>query len=186
MNRALLRKLEAMKARRLADVDALDSLLSRGEEIKNTLHHLPEVLKVLYQISLLKQKRTFEHFENICNLCLLSIFEDPYQVKLVGESKRNQFEVRIECAKGGEVYDPSNDEVEGGVLDVISFALRLAYISLSGCRRILILDEPFKWVDSDARARLRECLEKLSSDLGFQIILVTHLPELIDENSIIL
>jgi len=184
MNKSLFRKLEALKARRQAEAEVLESLRERGAELRDEVADLPAVLEALRAIAVMRQQRTFERFEQICNTCLSAIFDDPYEVKLVTETKRNQNEVRIECLKHGEAFDPSNDEVEGGVLDIISFALRLAYISLAGCRRLLILDEPFKWVDSDSRLRLRDCLKHLSERLDFQIIMVTHLPELIDDDTI--
>ena len=48
--------------------------------------------------------------------------------------------------------------------------------ALSGRPRLLILDEPFDGLDSDARLRLRELLSKLARS-DTPLILVTHHPE---------
>ena len=68
----------------------------------------------------------------------------------------------------------------GGVVDVASFALRLSCLVLSKppINRILILDEPFKFLSEDYRERVRILLETLSKEMKTQIILVTHIEEL--------
>ena len=72
-------------------------------------------------------------------------------------------------------------ESGGGAIDVASFALRVACLMLSRSqpRKILILDEPFKMISRDHnRQRVRELIETLSKEMGIQIILITHDPEL--------
>ena len=45
-------------------------------------------------------------------------------------------------------------------------------------RRLIVLDEPFKFVSDrgDYRARARDLLDALSTELGFQFVIVTHDP----------
>jgi DNA repair exonuclease SbcCD ATPase subunit len=68
----------------------------------------------------------------------------------------------------------------GGIIDVASFALRLACLCLSKppLRRVMVMDEPFKFVSEQYRARLVELLERLAKDMGVQFIMVTHIKEL--------
>jgi DNA repair exonuclease SbcCD ATPase subunit len=42
----------------------------------------------------------------------------------------------------------------------------------------LVLDEPFKFVSSGYRENLVALLAELSEEFGLQVILITHLPEL--------
>jgi len=72
------------------------------------------------------------------------------------------------------------DSDSGGVIDVASFALRLACIILRKpkLRKLLVLDEPFKFLSMEFRSMIREMLEKLAEDFGIQIIMVTHIPDL--------
>jgi len=70
----------------------------------------------------------------------------------------------------------------GGVVDVAAFALRLSCLMLSKppLRRILILDEPFKYVSERRgyRERVRQLLESLAEEMGIQILMVTHIEAL--------
>ena len=63
----------------------------------------------------------------------------------------------------------------------MSFALRIASYALEqGNDNVIILDEPFRFVSRDLVSRAGEILKVLSEKLNLQIILVTHIPELID------
>lgn len=95
-------------------------------------------------------------------------------------SRRNQ----VECDM--YVYDSQLDkkmsplDMGGGVVDIISFALRLAFWKLSKDDRqnTLILDEPFKFVSADIPDE--ELLKSINRELGLQIIGVTHKEKLVD------
>jgi len=66
------------------------------------------------------------------------------------------------------------------VVDVAAFALRLSALMLSrpARRRVVVLDEPFKFVSAGYRDRVRAMLENLAPDLEVQFIFVTHIDEL--------
>ena len=75
----------------------------------------------------------------------------------------------------------------GGILDVAAFGLRLACLMLQRPQpaRVLILDEPFRFVSSHYRSNVRALLSELSQEMGVQIIMVTHIEEFMDfENRI--
>jgi ABC-type molybdenum transport system ATPase subunit/photorepair protein PhrA len=73
------------------------------------------------------------------------------------------------------------EEDSGGVVDVASFVLRLSCLMLSKppLRRLIVLDEPFKFVSVEYRDNVRAMLEKLAKDFKIQFIMVTHIEELI-------
>src|SRR5690606_13070311 len=71
-------------------------------------------------------------------------------------------------------FNPRSDEVAGGVLDVISFGLRLSSLVLirPRHRKVMILDEPFKNIRGDVyRSRIRSMIDQLSKKLNVQFIL---------------
>lgn len=69
----------------------------------------------------------------------------------------------------------------GGLKDMVSFALRVAVWSLDkAAARVILLDEPMKFVSSGMRRRGAELLRVLSRDLGAQFVVVSHVPEIID------
>lgn len=112
--------------------------------------------------------------------CLASVFgPDAYEFKLVFEEKRGRVEARPVFVRDG--MEHSYDEIGGGVVDVASFALRLAALTLRrpSVRPMIVLDEPFRFLSKEYRPAVRELLLKLSEKLNFQIIQVTHAPELV-------
>lgn len=113
--------------------------------------------------------------------CLRAVFgEAALGFELVFEQKRGQTEARgVFVDRGGNQLDPL-DSCGGGMLDVAAFGLRLACLMLSRPRpaRVLVLDEPFKFVSSSYRENLVALLTELSDEFGLQIVLITHLPEL--------
>lgn len=74
----------------------------------------------------------------------------------------------------------SVDDVGGGVADVVSFAMRLAVLTRyrPRLRKVLIADEPFKHVSAEYLPGVAEMLRKLCDSTGFQIIVVSHEPEI--------
>lgn len=179
------RTIDSALARSSAITKSIKDLSARADVIKERAALIPELLEVLQQFNHQLQAQTFTHFEQVVSSCLAVIFDDPYTFHVVPEIKRGQLEVRFEFRRGEEAFNPLT-EVEGGVLDVASFALRLAYLSITTNRKLIVLDEPFKWVDVVNRGRLKLLLDMLCERYSFQIIIVTHLPELIDEHAITL
>lgn len=112
--------------------------------------------------------------------CLSTIFDDPYEFEILFEEKRGKTEARPIFKRRGEVIEEPLKGSGGGVVDVAAFALRLASIILSKPkpRKILILDEPFKFVSEKYRKNIAGLLNDLSNSYGIQIIMVTHINEL--------
>jgi DNA repair exonuclease SbcCD ATPase subunit len=120
------------------------------------------------------------HIEDIVQLALDSIFPNQYQfnirfdiaygrtsANLVFTSKISGFEIDPLTASGG------------GVVDVCSFALRLACWTLSkGLDSVIILDEPFRFLSRELQGKAGVLLKELGDRLGLQIIMTTHLQPL--------
>lgn len=125
------------------------------------------------------QDTTYSHIAGVVSKCLEAVFDDPYEFRMDFVQRRGRTEVDLVFVREDEVVDPMTAS-GGGVLDVASFALRLAALALSGpsVRRMLILDEPFKFVSMEYRGRIRDMLEMLSKEFGVQILMVTHIDEL--------
>lgn len=125
--------------------------------------------------------------ENLVTRCLEAVFpENKYRFNLVFERKRDQSEARCTLTDAlGNEYDPLKAN-GGGVLDVISFALRLATIALRVPQpaKVLILDEPFRCISREHTGRVAALLEALAEEYGFQFIMVTHNRELARGNVI--
>ena len=84
-------------------------------------------------------------------------------------------------SREGLVLDDPINSAGGGVIDVAAFGLRVASLILSkpAHRRLLVLDEPFKFVHPpERRPRLVEMLKMLAREFQVQIIMVTGIEEL--------
>ena len=115
----------------------------------------------------------------IASRCLAAVFDDPYTFKIVFEPQANRTTARCVFFRDGHELDPA-EESGYGAIDVASFGLRCAALSMCrpAPRRLLVMDEPFRFVSVDRRPRLVQLLQVLCDELGVQIVMVTHIPEL--------
>ena len=111
--------------------------------------------------------------------CLEAVFDEPYEFHLNFELKRGRTEARLSFVRDGVEVDPLTAS-GGGVVDVAAFALRLSCLMLAQppLRRLLVMDEPFKYVSEEYRERIRVLLETLATEMGVQFVMVTHITEL--------
>jgi DNA repair exonuclease SbcCD ATPase subunit len=168
-------------------VAARDALLQKLQDTETEILQLQErktalaaVGSKVTDIAVACQQECQHSISALVTRCLEAVFpENRYRFALVFEQKREQTEARcvLNDAAGNE-YDPLT-ACGGGVVDVISFALRLATLILSVPQpsKVLILDEPFRFLSAGHRPRLVNLLESLCQETGFQIIMVTHFPE---------
>ena len=122
------------------------------------------------------QQGVHNQIATLVSRCLSAVFDDPYEFRIYFEMKRGRTEARLVFERDGLEVDPLTAS-GGGVVDVASFALRLACLTLSNLplRRALIFDEPFKFVSPEFRGNLRNLIKSLSEELGVQFIIVTHM-----------
>lgn len=162
--------------------EAVESQLQTMEELLDTCAlNLDGLLKAReffqYQADVV-QKEVVDTVSNLISMALADIFPEPYSCVIQTGIKRNATEANILFEKNGVLLEPK-DSVGGGPIDVASFAGRVAFVHLSGDRKVIIGDEPFKYVSRDLLDRCPEMLKTLTS-LGHQFILISHLPEVIE------
>lgn len=138
---------------------------------------LTEAQKVIQLVAQGVQEDAHTKLTSIVTRCIRAVFDDPYEFRIDFERKRGKTEAVLTFVRGGNKTDPL-DGTGGGVLDVAAFALQIACIVLQKPRRrrLFVTDEPFKFVSerSGYRDRIRDVIEKLSEELGFQFVMVTH------------
>lgn len=159
------------------------------ENDKNNLSKLNTRIKLLEEAQTFLQKVATDtqselkiQIEDIVNLALETVFPGEYSFQVLFNISRGKTEAELLFLdqKTGRQIDPMNAS-GGGVIDLTSFALRIASYALEqGNDNVIVLDEPFRFVSRDLVARAGEILKVLSEKLNLQIILVTHIPELID------
>ena len=158
-----------------------EMLHTRKEECKNTLTALEKEVQAVLEAQVflqLKAQQTQEkiklRLEDIVNLALHAVFGDMYKFQLSFVLRRNKTECDIQLIENNVVMDDILDSTGGGAGDIVSFFLRVALLVISGKRRLLILDEPFKGVDAERKPIALQVLKELTEDLGIQVICVTH------------
>ena len=122
------------------------------------------------------QQQAHDRIVGVVCKCLEMVFGDTYQFDIHFERKRGRTEAKLVLIKDGHEIDDPMDEDSGGVVDVAAFALRLSSLILAKpyLRRLLVLDEPFKYVSNEYCDNIRMMLEGLSKDFKIQLIMVTH------------
>lgn len=76
----------------------------------------------------------------------------------------------------GDVIGPPIDTMGGGVVNVISFLLRVIMIQRFKLTKFLALDESFNNVSADHLPKVSEMLRSLCDDHGYAILAITQQP----------
>lgn len=148
--------------------------------LKKKKRRIEKAIKISQVIAKTLQEKAHIQISSIVTECLKSVFPDKnYKFIIDFVQRRNKTEAELLLLDGENKIDPLNSN-GGGLIDVISFALRLSYIILKRpfVRRLLILDEPFKFVSSVYIENIGNLLLKLSEKFNIQIIMVTHIEAL--------
>lgn len=156
---------------------------------KTTFDNLNNRIKLLEQAQAFLQKVAQDtqsqlkfQIEDIVNLALETCFPNEYEFQLQFNIARGKTDAELVflSQKTGRPIDPMNAS-GGGVVDLTAFALRIASYALEqGVDNVIILDEPFRFISRDLQARAGEILKSLSTKLGLQIVMVTHIGQMID------
>lgn len=147
-----------------------------NEQLK-TLELASETLKTIGED---KKKGTILVFEKVITEAIREVFGFNYQFK-VDVSKEGKPKTEFKLLDNGKEIDIMNS-VGGGLIDVISFVLRiLVLVSVKPRRRrILFLDEPFRNVSENYRPQVAKLIKSLSQQLDLQIVMVSHQQEFIE------
>jgi len=150
-------------------------------ESEDHLAHIEEAQDIVQQVAQLIQQQAHNQIAAVVTRCLVTVFEDDYGFEIHFEKKRGRTEANLILTKdGNEIENPLNSD-SGGVVDIAAFALRLSCLVLAKPRqrRFLAMDEPFKFVSAEYRENVKMLLEGLAEDFDLQIIMVTHVQELV-------
>lgn len=169
----LARKLSAYGTARIAAKASGEA----AEKAKSEASHLSHAQQVLAELAEGVQRQVHERISALVTRCLRSVLDEELEFQVLFEKRAGRTTARLAFFDGGEEIDPLLGTA-GGALDLAAFALRLACLLVSRPprRRLLVLDEPFKFVSArgEYRERARDLVEALSSELGFQLVIVTH------------
>lgn len=166
-------------ARKCGERDHIDLLIENTKkEIRNIEEGLDihkKAQSIIKQVARKTQQQLEFHVSTLVSTCLRSVLADPYEMQLRFEERRGVTEADLIFTRDGEEFDLEED-CGGGVLDIAAFALRVVAWKLSSrkLRPVLILDEPFKFLDEDRQPTAAKMVRDISQKLGLQIIMASH------------
>ena len=172
-------KIIVLALKRNVNVSHLSSLKKKKVTLRKKIQDLEVAQKVTQIVAEGLQKKAHDKIAHVVSRCLATIFEEPYQFNIIFEQKRGKTEARLVFNRNGMEVDPLTAS-GGGAVDVAAFALRLSCLLLNQppVSKVVILDEPFKFVSVAYRDNIKDLLYQLSKELGLQFIIVTHMTEL--------
>lgn len=129
---------------------------------------------LIQDVAKMTQNKLTFHISNLVTTCLHSIpFEENYDFEIEFETRRNKTECDIWLSKNGEKIKPT-DASGGGICDITSIGLQLAFYFLKKNRPLMIWDEPCKHLSKDYSPAAGEMIKMLTEKLNMQILMVTH------------
>ena len=174
------RKIDALVNRHQNALQQVEQERVAVDDAKTSVIRIESARSISQVIAEELQSRAHDRIARVVTRCLEAVFDDPYEFKIVFERKRGKTEALLVLTRDGQVLDRPMDEVGGGVLDVAGLALRLACVLVSRppARRVLILDEPFRFIrGAENRSRTKRMLELLAEEFGVQWIINTDIPD---------
>lgn len=150
---------------------------------ETNLSKFSDALDFLYKFSEFTRNEVKTKLETLANLALSSVFTDKQmEFRVVPNRNKKGLFYELYISTDGNIT-PLEDCKGGGVLDIISLCLRISYLRIfkGSLRQVLILDEPFKNLDDIRRPAAIEWLSTTAKEMGLQLIIVTHLVDLIEK-----
>jgi DNA repair exonuclease SbcCD ATPase subunit len=183
MDTRTIDKMRTKLARDTARRDMLQTALAEHmaslEKMTQRTEYLTKAREIIMLVGKLTQQQLEYQISNLVSLALATVFDDPYTFSVQFIERHNMVEADLLLQKGDDTYDPL-ESVGGGVVDVVSFALRITDWKLRGGRAFIAFDEQFRNVSRDRQPKVGLLLKRLSEELHIQIVLVSHQNEVND------
>lgn len=153
--------------------------------VEKQIRRIEKALMIVQQVSQEVQEQAHKRIAQVVTRCLQSVFQHPYEFKIIFERKRGRTEAKLLIKDGGHLYDPLYEK-GGGLADIAALALRLSCLILSKppLRPTIILDQPFGNVSAEFLPNVRTLLEELCEEFNIQFIMVNHIDKLMCGNVI--
>jgi DNA repair exonuclease SbcCD ATPase subunit len=142
---------------------------------------IEEAQLIIQEVAKQTQQELEYHISEVVSTALSSVFDDPYEFKVEFVIKRGKTEADLYFIRRKERVDPLSAS-GGGVVDVASFALRIALWNLlkGQISNTIWLDEPFKMLSRELQPKAGEMIKMLSDKLKIQFIIITHNQDIIE------
>lgn len=179
----LTSKLNSLKhtfGERKGQLELLKNQLAEKEVIvthyKDEYDKLVKSRLFITEIANQTQQQFKDYIEALVTRLITSVYSYDYKFICNFEIKRNKPECELLLQKGDQPpFKPKDDEVCGGIINLISYGLNIGLWSLEEprSRSTFILDEPFTWVGILIN-KVVDIIKEINNELNLQLIMVTH------------
>ncbi len=182
---AIKSSLDSLSAMISHHTSAYDNLNRRAAEcreeiacLEQQIARVQEAGALLHNLSNLSRERLCEHLGRIVTTALQYVYGPDFQFEFeLTTDKRGN--TRLECyvVSGNQIRTRPQDARGGGVVDIISLALRIGVLTLMNDPPLpgpVILDEPGRHLDADSAVKLGQFLRYIAETTGRQFIVITH------------
>ena len=160
--------------------EVLSEELKNIERIQNDLNIAVEFLSKTAKDARLK---TIKSIESLATAAVRAVYDQPMEIRLQykEKGKSNSSDKMtlqlVRLVNNEEIVTGILDEVGGGLIETVSFALRIACLKWLGYTGPIILDEAYKSLSNDEKIEnIAIFLSELNKTVGNQIIFSTHAP----------
>ncbi|MBO8158360.1 ATPase [Thermosyntropha sp.] len=181
--------------RREGEKEKLEQIITAKEkeidEIKEKIYLYQQVNEIYKKAAEYAREKSKVAIENIVSRALSIVFSDDlkFEVEIKRERDKDSARFLVSSTYGGE-FKITNEPQEargGGVVDIISLALRIALLETSKFNNFgpLVLDEPAKHVSGEHIDNVAAFLRTVITTFNRQIIMVTHNQYLAESGDIV-
>ncbi|MFA7411847.1 MAG: ATPase, partial [Tissierellaceae bacterium] len=149
------------------------------KDLEGELNLLSKVAVLLQKTSEFSREQAKKQVESLVTKCLQFIFESDIEFSIEMEELRGKSSAEFYVInKVEDLIVKTRPELSrgGGVVDIVSLALRIAFLQIHKPKieGPLILDEPAKHVSDEYIYNVADFLRQTSELFNRQIIMVTH------------
>lgn len=182
----LNKKIDSLKSYVSRQEGRKEKLIERLEESNEELNNVNRVTELLEQVTILFQKTSVfareqakVQIESLVTKCLQYVFNTNIKFVIEIEELRNKANAEFYIiTEADEMVIKTKPEQSrgGGVVDIVSLALRIAFLQIHKppIDGPLLLDEPAKHVSDDYIYNVGDFLQQTSDMFNRQILMVTH------------
>lgn len=174
--RQVRQKIDKMAGQRELLQQQLNEAIMQKVEAEKKIGLYDKVQILLQKTSEYARQQVKRRLEEIVTQALAVVFGKPYRFWMTVETRSNRPEVDywLECEGVVTQLKPPDYDNGGGIVDVISLALKLAVAELEGVKGPMLLDEVGKHVSAEYAPNVAFFLKEYSRQFNRQIILITH------------
>ena len=161
-----------------------DSLEEKKNKIQNDIDEINKETGSLLELKDFLMTVSANYRDQLCYLftslvteALTSIFEKDINFNIKLYSYRNEPAIDVSVIENDLEVDPQKS-CGGGLNDIISFVVKIIFIYLKKSSKIIILDEPLKFLSRDYIEQSSNFIHEISKRMDIQIILVSHKTDL--------